>query len=155
MNPVAEGDREGRDTVCSRGVWGVVTGEVLEGFGFGGVDAVIDRGNEQGWKEVVGESRWVRVGGRGPWCCGGTVEAIPFSQGCVIRFTRRLPKTRRKRQYRRASISGPQETGREGAMAYIRYATDKVQTEDLHAGLIGIWRGVCETRILVLRPRMW
>jgi hypothetical protein len=40
-----------------------------------------------------------------------------------------------KRQNRPQSISGPQETGREGAMAYIKYVTDKVQTEDLRAEL--------------------
>ncbi|OIW33231.1 hypothetical protein CONLIGDRAFT_695675 [Coniochaeta ligniaria NRRL 30616] len=40
-----------------------------------------------------------------------------------------------KRQNRPVSISGPQETGREGAMAYIKYVTDKVQTEDLRAEL--------------------
>ena len=40
-----------------------------------------------------------------------------------------------KRQNRPVSISGPQETGKEGAMAYIKYVTDKVQTEDLRAEL--------------------
>jgi hypothetical protein len=40
-----------------------------------------------------------------------------------------------KRQNRPVSISGPQETGREGAMAYIKYVTDKVQADDLRAAL--------------------
>lgn len=42
-----------------------------------------------------------------------------------------------KRQNRPASISGPgQETGREGAMAYIKYVTEKVDMEDLRAELV-------------------
>lgn len=40
-----------------------------------------------------------------------------------------------KRQNRPVSVSGPQETGREGAMAYIKYVTEKVQTEELRAEL--------------------
>ncbi|KAB5570658.1 NTF2 and RRM domain-containing protein [Coniochaeta sp. 2T2.1] len=40
-----------------------------------------------------------------------------------------------KRQNRPVSISGPQETGREGAMAYIKYVTDKINADDLRAEL--------------------